>query len=264
MRFYLSIFLGAFFFLSAGCASHVKAPVAKTEPAPPPHVMPFALSVEQELNDGKRLYVRAAIEAHADWNTGDAALKLVGYKNGEHVGEQIAPLSVLGPVLHAGEKKSIPIVLEAADITDYQLELLWGKEAVPLVNAQEEQSTTEEPQVELRNLVITSRRINCTEATTCQLKFAISADLFNATEKVIFHAVLGTGFIWTEGAPLDLSKSIPQNESRIELPGLALGPGASRRVQLDLDRTVPERSDGAFRPVLRVISFDAAGPAASK
>jgi hypothetical protein len=68
--------------------------------------------------------------------------------------------------------------------------------------------------------------------------------------------VLGAGFLWAEAAALDLSRSIPENEATIELTGLNLGPGASRRIRLALDRTVPERPDGAFRPVLRVISSD--------
>ena len=72
--------------------------------------------------------------------------------------------------------------------------------------------------------------------------------------------MLGTGFVWIEGQISAARLDVPEDESRLELSGLALGPGASRKIRLVLDRTVPERADGAFKPVLRVIEFKADGP----
>ncbi|NDC39247.1 MAG: hypothetical protein EBZ48_14580 [Proteobacteria bacterium] len=217
--------------------------------------LPFGVTVSQELNDGKRLFVKAAIDAHARWSTAELVVLLTGYRNGEKVGEQVTPLTVLGPVLEQGSQHELPMVLNAPNITDYQLELLWGRDSHTVRGAKAANGLGRvEAGLEIRNVSVRSERVNCGVKGGCDLQFAITAELRNVSDRTLTGAVLGTGFIWVDSPALDLSERIPENEATVELSRLDLGPGASRKVRLVLDRTVPERSDGAFEPVLRVIS----------
>jgi hypothetical protein len=243
----------------AGCGS-TRVPKQLTSAASPAEVanqaeLPFGLSVAQEFNDGKRLYVKAAIDAHARWSTAEAMVSLTGYRDGSEVAKRQVPLASLGPVLEQGSRHEIPIVLDAPAISDYQIELMWGRDSAEIFKADATKPAgSSEAAIELRNVSVRSERVMCDTGQGCELKFSIMADLRNTSGKQVDHAVLGTGFIWLDAAALDLSQRIPENEATVELTGLALGPGASRKVRLVLDRTVPERPDGAYHPVVRVIS----------
>lgn len=246
-------------FLLSGCGSTrvPKQLPSATSPAEEAKQaeLPFSLSVAQEFNDGKRLYVKAAIEAHARWSTAEAVVSLTGYREGSEVAKRQVPLASLGPVLEQGSRHEIPIVLDAPAISDYQIELMWGRDSAEMFKADAPKPAgSSEAAIELRNVSVRSERVRCDTGQGCELKFSIMAVLRNTSEKQVDHAVLGTGFIWLDAAALDLSQRIPENEATVELTGLALGPGASRKVRLVLDRTVPERPDGAYHPVVRVIS----------
>jgi hypothetical protein len=218
--------------------------------------LPFSVSIAEELNDGERLYVKVAIDARAHWSTAESVVVLTGYRNGVRVGERRAPLTALGPVLEQGAHHELPIVLTAPNITDYQVELMWGRDSQELLAQKPVRPAegVEGAPLEVRNMSVHAERVNCSPDKGCELQYSIAAELRNGSEKKIDGAVLGTGFIWIDSPALDLSKRIPENEATVELSGLNLGPGASRKIRLVLDRTVPERSDGAFKPVLRVVS----------
>lgn len=259
-------FVAGYLFLSVpaglllGCGA-----AAPQVPVPPKNVLmvseqpqlPFSVAVVQELNDGARLFVKVGIEAHARWSTAESVVVLTGYRNGVVVGQQRTPLTALGPVLEQGSHHELPIVLTASQISDYQIELMWGRDSHELLAQRVtpvRPGHTENTPLEVRNLSVHSERVNCEASQRCELQFAISAELRNSSEKKIDQAVLGAGFIWVDSPALDLSRRIPENEVTVELAGLNLGPGASRKIRMVLDRTVPERPDGAFQPVVRVVS----------
>lgn len=278
----LARILIVFFFISIiGCSSTVTTPIpesavpnsaspsnpvatgtgiAEAEGSTPGE--PFRLSVAQEFNDGERLMVVADLTANTTWQTSDVLIRLRGFMNGAQVGEVTYPVSQIAPLLKAGETREIPLLLSAAGVSDYQLDLLWGEESASVL--QENKAANKSAQeialpkpgaAELRNLAVSSERVNCKEMG-CELKFTMAGELANYSDQIIHEITLGTGFLWTQGASaLDLSSKLPENEASIELKGLELTPGASRKIRLVLDQTVPERSDGAFRPVLRIKSY---------
>ena len=103
---------------------------AKTDAKPG---LPFSLEVADEVNDGERLHILGAVSAAADWNLKDVIVKLTSLAGGNTIGVSYLPLTQakkkLQTMIKAGEKYSFTISVPSKEITDYQLELLWGEEA---------------------------------------------------------------------------------------------------------------------------------------
>jgi hypothetical protein len=98
----------------------------------------FRVELLDEVNDGSSLDIRARISAEQDWDTSQVAVRMTGLHRGEIKREKVSVLTDLLPSEQAGavsdgEGRVIAMVLPASDITDYQFELLWGKEALALV-----------------------------------------------------------------------------------------------------------------------------------
>ncbi|MCO6431212.1 MAG: hypothetical protein J5J00_10155 [Deltaproteobacteria bacterium] len=250
----------------AGCASlgldfsfssASESPSAIVDQAPLPHPrVPFQLEVVDEVNDGQRLHVLGSISSEADWQMRDVVVKLTGLKEGSLVGVSYLPLQKIaseaapGGMIRAGEKYSFSLSLPANEITDYQLELMWGRDAAQYLK---EIGSSQGGTVEIRNIEVTTFQEQC-GLTGCTFKHKISGRLVNSTLTPVNRVVLGVGFLKIEpGAALDLSKQIPENEERVEVPNVSLEPGGSRSIKLDIERSVP---DPNMKPVMRIISYD--------
>ena len=228
--------------------------------------LPFVLEVVDEVNDGERLHVLGAVTAQTDWMVNDVVVRLTGMRSGEQIGISYLPLrsnlssSQAGDtntqIIKAQEKYSFSVSVPSQNITDYQLELLWGDEAKRHLKNIEVQKPGS---LELRQIEVLTKKADCPKQN-CGVVYKMTAQLFNSGATVIDKVVLGVGFlVVTPGQKLDFKKQIPQNEERIELSQLALMPGASRPLSLDFDEPVTEEKfqsgQGELRPNIRIVSF---------
>ena len=90
----------------------------------------------------------------------------------------------------------------------------------------------------------------------CEIAFSLSGALYNAGNATISEAEIGVGYVFVKsGASLDLSGVIPENEELLKIRSLRLAAGGAKPFKLKLSQTVPERTDGEFLPVVRVLSY---------
>jgi hypothetical protein len=183
-------------------------------------------------------------------------LRLRGVKDGAIVEEESVPIKDIaasalrggsgGNTVEAGSTIETVLTIPAASISDYQLEMVWG----------DEDGTEPAVMAALVLQDIETRKNLLCNSTPCQIAYGMRGKLYNAGKSKVSEAELGIGYVFVEqGGSLDLSGIIPENEEVLRIPGLNLGPGGAKPFTLKLSRTVPERSDGAYVPVIRVISY---------
>jgi len=222
-----------------------------------PPAQPFTLKILDELNDGTNFHLRGRVIAKARWDLSQAVVRLTGIKNGQVVNTTHSPLlpfvksenSISYTRHHPPQDFTFSLSIPSNTITDYQLELLWGAEARGYIAKKEKYSPNA---LQLRN-VKTERRLRCTK-TPCQVAYRITGELINAGTTPINSATLGVGFVdRTLQATQPFSAPIPNNETEVVMAEVALAPGASRLIKLDLDQTISEDEEKKYKPVVRVV-----------
>lgn len=222
--------------------------------------LPFSLQISDEVNDGDRLHILGTVSAATDWSLKDVIVKLTSLSDGQPLGLSYLPLTQaknkLQTVIKAEEKYSFTISVPSKDITDYQLELLWGEEAKHYLSSL---GTITSGSLEIRDIQIETIRQPC-EGVDCNLTFRVHAKLQNSTNRLINKVILGIGYIRMQaGGELDLQRQIPQNEEKIDVGQIYLSPGASREIVINFDKEVPEKDsqneEGEIKPNIRIISF---------
>jgi len=237
---------GALLLSTAGCSllSAPEAPAREPVETAAPEDAPFVLRVVDEMNDGASLHVLANIEARTPWDPRRVLVRLTGLRSGEIVGVRDFRLGGSGGAaasMAAGQVMPVSLSIPVAQVTDYQLELLWGEEAG-------EPASVALPPLTLQSLAIRRLPESCPEAV-CRISYEVSGELRNNGRGIIYRAALGVGF--AEGGQSD-----PDNEEQVELGVLALQPGQSRPIRLVIDQTMPRDRANAITPTVRVLSFD--------
>jgi hypothetical protein len=223
---------------------------------------PFTLDVIDEINDGNQLHVLAKVTALADWPMSGVLLRLTGMKAGETRDVSTYPLKNAlaapgidaSPRLRAGQSLNLSMAAPAAGITDYQLELLWGKDA---------ELSTQSAQIQRRGALLKVRHIeietkpDVCEQPPCPVSYTVTGELFNAGTSPITQATLGIGFVFLKaGEKLDLQRVLPEREEVVEVPKLKLKAGEQRPLRIVFERPVPQAQNGYYQPVLRIIAFN--------
>ena len=211
---------------------------------------PFILAVEDELFDGSMLHVQARLTGREEAAVAGAVVRLRGISHGEVVEEESVSVVDLLPAgqktLSVGESYETVLSVSAEALSDYQLELIWGERegSAPALMAA----------LSLKGVEIKKRLLCAREP--CEIAFSLTGSLYNAGNAVISEAELGVGYVFVKsGASLDLSGVIPENEELLKIRSLSLSAGEVKPFKLKLSQTVPERSDGEFMPIIRVLSY---------
>lgn len=238
---------------------------------------PLTLEVKRATNDGMALHVFARVTAHTDWDSSAVLVRLAGLNQGEVIREVSQSLSraVLQPDvmvgseerpehLAAGKSLDVYLSIAAQGITDYQIELLWGAEAVALAGnsrglAENIVPPSSRQNVSVENPRVERRKKACAMAP-CPVTLNLSVDLVNTGPDVISRVLLAVGFVWVEpGQRVDFSAPKPENEESVEIGPLQLGGGQSQTVRLVFDRPIPGPLGKDLWPVVRVKETSVAG-----
>ncbi|MCB0336138.1 MAG: hypothetical protein KDD62_07520 [Bdellovibrionales bacterium] len=223
---------------------------------------PFALVVKEELNDGQHLRIVAALSSRVMWDLSKVVAVVTGLRNGsvvqseafilsEILREQQGELRAQGTVYQPFSDEVVTFNFKFEDSTDYEIELLWGREAAAYLPAESE--AHKNSMAELRELEVQRHR-SC-KGETCQLQFAISAHLVNTAAFLLTEVVLGVGYVYIpQGQSYNPNTMVPESEEKVVLDGLGLVSGASKALHFALNDAVPERSDGQYYPVVRVLT----------
>lgn len=236
-------------------SANVKVPQEPTSP--------FTLEIVEELNDGANLHIHGRVQSATAWPADDVVVRLSGMRAGEARKVSFYPLAKLqqqkpDSQLAAQVLPNTPLdfylSVPSAELTDYQLEVLWGKEAKSVQPKTNSAAGQEKEGLVLQSINVQRLIPNCV-AAPCPSTYRLVGSLFNNSSEEVQRVELGVGFVWVPtGTNLDLSSQIPQDEENVEITGLNLAPQQSRPFKLDIDRVVPEVPDGSYQPVVRVLS----------
>lgn len=233
--------------------------------------LPFVLTIAEEINDGERLHVLAGVKANATWDLAQVVLRLTSLKEGQPVGESFFPLASLlekdpgargdgGSVIREGELKRVALSVSAKEFSDYQLDLLWGQEAERYLSSSSASDKSRDV-LEVHDISLVRARTACSPAKApCPEELSIRGEILNRGPRISGQRTLGVSFAWVKrGESLDLSTFVPENEEFVNIPSLELDEGASQHFNIAIDQEIPERRDGHFQPVVRVVENEHRG-----
>lgn len=245
--------------LVTGCASSRAAPPA-VQPPPAERAEPFELEITDEVNDGTTLAVQGTVKSRAEWEASGVILQLTGHdQDGVPLVEERRTLAQLiesgAERLRPGE--SVPFILSipVQQLANYQLSLLWGREAISAAQPVEKGATGEV--VMLRNLEVSRRWDSCT-ATSCPILLELDGEIFNGGSKAVDSIELGVRLVWMQDGATAEKADEAAPEEAIELRDLALLPGAARKIKLHFEEQAEPRIDSKLTPVLRIIAVESA------
>ncbi len=260
---------------AAGCFSPSgrTARVVDSASGADPSATPFKLEVVEELHDGADLVIKGRLTPKSEWPTGDVVVMLAALDDSGRQRMSFHRMSDLAPqsaMLAAGKPEPFSLTIPSSGLTNYQIEVLWGRDAGPFLGKEPDASSKPEPPQEqekekekeapkhylaLRKLEV--HRVpgeSCANPNECELKFTITGEFFNSGGATVRNVVIAAGF--TSPDQLDLKDQKLENERRVEVRNLALQPGASKPFRLTLEKFVAAADQSAPQPVVRIVSID--------
>ncbi len=247
--------------LLGGSSSPPKVKVVDSAAGGDPSVTPFKLDVLNEANDGEKLQIKGRIVAKTTRASDDVVVRLTAI---DSQGEQRSSFHKLSDItsnsaaLRPGNPTQFSLSIPSQGVSNYQLEVLWGKDAAPYIDSSRASMKTPSPPSEylaLRNLEV--HRIpdgSCSSPEECLVTFSIKGEFFNASKAQIKDVVLVAGF--SPAVKMDSPNHPLENERRIEVRNMALAPQGTKPFRLTLEKIIPASDTVAYQPVVRIVSFD--------
>lgn len=245
MRFL--IFLGIIFLCGCGTKKIIieDVDVAEIELAEEgvSSVMPYRLDITDELNDGENLFLKISLENPAKYNINKTVLLINGLRKGKKVYSKYYRLNELVSSYEGNFIVEIP----AKKLTDYSVDLLWGKEAKTFLDKLQKELYKN---VELVNLGV-EKSTKCSEKD-CKVLFKLSGDIKNNNKEVLEYIDLMIGFASKKNIN---SKGIRKvrltNTKIVNVSGLDLSPQASRSFSIKVKSPLVTR-DQDLHPLIRI------------
>jgi hypothetical protein len=222
-----------------------------------PAQSPLRMAITDESYNGELLVVQGKIIGEIPWTPGDVAIRLVGYRDGAVAAKtdaNIASLALEGEAprsIDAGRALPFAISLAEFELSTYQIELLWGRDAYPVLRR------TQLPVLAETKLAVEP----CPTEAGCESQYRVAAILRNDSPHQIDSVVLGVAYRWVRGQhgeaepnqqATDQDDARRDGEEEIVLEQLALAPGGERRVSLVVPMVANASPGGRYEPVVRV------------
>ena len=268
LRAFVTPVVAALFTALAGCSigAGVGVSLAPSTPAiqstsgSNPENTPFVLELIGEVNDGKRLTVSGRFTPKVQWSAADVLVRLSALDNAGKA--RIAffalsndTLSTAFTQLQPGVPTEFSVSIPSVGITNYQLELLWGRDAEPHQKQARSLQGAGDEFLALRNLeVYRVPSDDCATPNECTVRFTLTGEFYNAGSDTISRVQLKAGFVRAD--ELDLADKVLENERRIEVRNMGLAPGGTKPFRLTLEKFIPMDEQVAPKPVVIIESFD--------
>jgi hypothetical protein len=195
--------------------------------------------VESEQFDGSQLSVGLALKAQKNIATHHAAVRLRLLKAGEITSDILVPLNTLVDkrMLESGDEITVPLVAQGEEITDYQVEVVWGKEAVTLLKAQAKEDLTASVQNVERGEACAESATNCKDRIKALVQ--ITNDGTTTCEGVALRVQLKVADVAASGAQGFVREG---KDQKVVLESFEIAPGVSRLVRLNFQSLVEKGS----------------------
>lgn len=216
---------------------------------------PLRLDILSESNTDGILAVQGEVTTKTNFSTNDIGVRVRAIDGkGDTVEGVWFPNEMPGSQIAKDTKLPFTLTIPVQDITDYQVEVLWGEEARKLTKKPSPKGNGP-AFVALRNLRVQRLSDPKCAADPCLTMFIVSGEIFNSGEDRITGLVLSAGMISVpEGGDLDLPNAIPHNERRIEVKNLALEPGGTKPLRLQFDEMYDAEVAQYLKPSLKIVS----------
>ncbi len=217
----------------------------------------FSLEVLEKINDGEKIYILGQITSEVKAPVKDVVLNLRLLDiNSKVVSEHAYILSKLmgkdkSEFINADEPKKFLISTDLKKSTDFQLELLWGEEALKKFtkpNAQAQTSTKTEV-LKMSNLYF-DKKIVSPSGKDLQYYFVISGDFENLSDKVVKEISLAVSFKSKIG-----DKKLSNDEEFLEIKDVALKPKSTKKFEMELETILSGDEVNLYTPDIRIVSF---------
>ena len=255
------IVLSVFFFIAIeGCSTSITT--APTEKGTNSQLdlqnseLPFDLKILEAVNNGTTLGILAELTPKTDWASNDVVVKLYGLEGGEvsrTASTRLADVTGDQGMLKANIPVQVSLQIPSDQISDYQVEALWGGEAREARNDSKITEAIRTPALRLSNVEVEKREEPCS-SPPCRVRFTIYGDLRNDSGQTLNQVTFGVGFVWVPKSSRLVSPE-PVSEQRLSVSDLGLEPGQTQSLELSIDKGVPQLSDGEYKPVVRIVDF---------
>jgi len=211
---------------------------------------PFAVDVLDEWNDGKQLHLRVRIKTKGIWDSSAVVLRMMGMAEGKVVREESFPLRTLlekeNPSMvsaHLPEEAVFSIMLPVPDLSDYQIELLWGDDAAPYIQTSGKVTSG----LLLRNL--TWQELRDCNHSPCRLSYFLGGEFFNGGTVPVKGVVLG---ITLESK--NTKDAAAEQEEQVRIEDLDLAPGEARLLEIEIPSEAQDTQRRlGFKPRVRIL-----------
>lgn len=248
---------------------------------------PFLLEVLDEEFASNELFLTLGFVSFEPFNPETAVIKISTVEQGETLAEKVFTINKLhkeAKLKKEGSKKielavkyTYGVNIKAKPGIDYQVELLWGKDALSYLSNSElrklgnenQKLIIEEDNMPLRSInkkvpladskilkIIDTNVSNtrfCHNKKKCEIEYKISANIINSSEKQVNRMTLAVGFLDKESKEYSFGVRIPGEEELLNLDSIVLKPGMNQSISITLDQRVPESKQQRYIPVLRVV-----------
>jgi hypothetical protein len=234
-----------------------------------PSVTPFRLDVLSEARDGNNLKIQGQLVSKIQIPAKDVLIRLtaVDASGQERVSAQrVADLIPNGGDLNPSKPTQFSLSLPGSGISNYQLQVLWGKDAAPYLGPASGTSAggakdgVSDPKERREFLALQNLEVHrvpdgsCSSPEECLVNFSIKGEFFNSGRVVINDVVIVAGF--APASKMSLPNHPLENEKRIEVQNLDLAPQATKPFRLSLEKLLPASDTVAYQPVVRIVSFE--------
>jgi hypothetical protein len=232
-------------------------------------VTPFRLDVLSEARDGNNLKIQGQLVSKIQIPAKDVLIRLtaVDASGQERVSAQrVADLIPNGGDLNPSKPTQFSLSLPGSGISNYQLQVLWGKDAAPYLGPASGTSAggakdgVSDPKERREFLALQNLEVHrvpdgsCSSPEECLVNFSIKGEFFNSGRVVINDVVIVAGF--APASKMSLPNHPLENEKRIEVQNLDLAPQATKPFRLSLEKLLPASDTVAYQPVVRIVSFE--------
>lgn len=214
---------------SVGCATQtVKPPLAQSDSEGP-----YQLRIDDEVFDGKKLFIKVAVEQLTSSVQAPSVIRLKTMHNGADVGESFIPFD------EQQQGDALQLSADAEGFTDYQVDLLWGADAESFLKA-----------IPASHFIVVRDTALITDATGSR----ITGTIENTGHYPVSNTPLTVEFQWVkQGEFLDLSVHDPEAMTELTLSDITIEPKQSRPFSIALESSPPPREgeQGAWQVIVK-------------
>ena len=235
---------------------------------------PFSLRVENIIQDSSGYHFKIRLESFVDYPSDKVVIGLNGLSSGRLVATKLQLLS--DQLEGENLQKNLPVALylniSSLDITEYQLELIWGDEALDRLNMfspntidslDKETLKVSQKKYELSNIIIKSQNPKCDslQRESCSevdgQTFVIIGDVLNTGDSNLQDITLALGINRISSDQVfilpNYSESLRPDEEEISIGGLDLKSGEKRSFEIEIDQIFKNDSDTKIIPYIRAL-----------